>query len=99
MENINENKVGIKELLNNFLDSIYDEKDDFLDSFFEKQVDESNENVTEKENLSEEESEFNSLKYTKEGLKLKLRNKHLYSEPYKNIDIEDLFKDEDIEIL
>ena len=82
--NIIKCKEDLRVLLKLFLETIYDEKDNFFDVLFENIIDSKKEN---------EEEEINSI-YTTEDLIKKFNGFNLACESYKNQDLFDNFDEE-----
>ena len=81
-------KNDINFLFNKFIDTIYDENDDFFEILFKNNNDIG-------EELNDNEEELDSLKYTSEDLTKKFKGIHLYKESYKNKDeSENIFEDD-----
>lgn len=82
--NINKCKEDLNVLFKLFLETIYDEKDNFIDVLFENNIDNNKDN---------EEEEINSI-YTTEDLIKKFNGFNLVCESYKNQDLFDNFDEE-----
>ena len=86
--NINKCKEDLNVLFKLFLETIYDEKDNFIDVLFENNIDNNIDN-----NKDNEEEEINSI-YTTEDLIKKFNGFNLVCESYKNQDLFDNFDEE-----